>query len=84
MPSFDFDILHVLLYAVFLAGVVGIPLYILAVMKHQLRGTFGRPYVRIVEEMFAEGRRRAELMGRVAELREVRIARLERRLEGGR
>ncbi len=83
MGLFGTDLTHILLYTVFLGGVVGIALYILTNMGRQLRGTFGRPYTDVVEDMFAEGQRRAELMARVAELREARLARLERRLEGG-
>lgn len=77
------DLTNLLLYGVFLGGVVGIPLYILLNMGRQLRGTFGRPYTDVVDEMFAEGQRRAELLARVAELRDARLTRLERRQESG-
>jgi len=76
--------LTLLLYVVFLACAVAVPLYVLHQIDRQMRGTFGRSYGVLIEELLSEGRRRAALLARLVEAREARVARLERRPENGR
>lgn len=78
------DAVTVMLYALFVLSAAGIPLYVLHTMQRQFRGDFGRPYGQIVDELMSEGVRRSQLITRAGEIREARLARQERRLEGGR
>lgn len=81
MPA---DLATLALFALFLAAVVGIPLYVLRQTMQQTRGTFGRPYGNVVADLMRETARRSELLVRLVEARDTRIARLERRAESGR
>ncbi len=76
--------LPLILAAVFAAAVAALPFWVLRQMERQTRGTFGRPYSAILGDLLLEGRRRLNLLGRLVDMREARIARLERRLESGR
>ena len=78
------DDLNVVLFALFIAAMAAIPIYAYRQSVRQMRGTFGRPYAAIVAAMFQESARRSGLLVRLVEARDARIARLERRAEGGR
>jgi hypothetical protein len=77
-------VVSIALFVLSVAGVAAIPLLVLRESARQTRGTFGRPYANVVTDAMQESTRRSELVLRLAEARETRIARLERRLEGGR
>jgi hypothetical protein len=76
--------LNLALFAFLLSALVAIPLYYLRQSLRQTRGTFGRSYGNVVADMLQQSARRSQLLLRLAEAREARIARLERRAEGGR
>lgn len=78
------DTLNIALFALFVLAIAVIPLAILRQSLRQTRGTFGRPYGNIVTDMFQESARRSELFVHLVEARDARIARQERRAEGGR
>jgi hypothetical protein len=78
------DVMSIALYVLFVAGAAAIPLFVLRESARQTRGTFGRPYGNVVTDTMQESTRRSDLLLRLVEAREARIARLERRLEGGR
>lgn len=78
------DLLPNMLYLTFLAAAVAVPVWMLRRTMHQTRGMFGRPYGAVLADLMGEGTRRAGLLVRLAEVREARIARLERRSESGR
>jgi hypothetical protein len=78
------DFSSILLFVLFVAAMVAIPLYALRETNRQTRGTFGRPYRNVVADAARESARRSDLLVRLVEAREARIARLERRLETGR
>lgn len=81
MPA---DVLNIALFALFVLATALIPLVFLRRSIRQTSGTFGRPYGNVVTDLLQESTRRSDLMVRLAEAREARIARLERRAEGGR
>lgn len=76
--------LDLVLFVLVVVAFSSIPLFVLSGMKRQMRGTFGRSYDKVVADMMRESARRSELLTRYVEARETRIARLERRAEGGR
>ena len=78
------DVLNVALFALFIAAIVAIPLYALRQTVRQTRGTFGRSYGNVVADLLQESARRSDLLAQLVEARETRIARQERRAEGGR
>lgn len=78
------DISSTAMFVLFVAAMAAIPLYALRESARQTRGTFGRPYRSVIIDMTGESSRRSDLLLRLVEARETRIARLERRLEGGR
>ena len=78
------DVSQVLQNAILFAAAVGAALLILRQFLQQVRGELGRAYGLAVEEQMAEQGRRASLLVRLAEVREARMARLERRMESGR
>ncbi len=78
------DDLNIALFALFLLAAVAIPLIGLRQTLRQTRGTFGRPYGVVVTDMLQQSARRSDLIVRLVEAREARIARQERRAEGGR
>jgi hypothetical protein len=78
------DVASIALFVLFIAAMAAIPLFVLRESARQTRGTFGRPYGNVVTDAMRESTRRSELLLRLVEAREARIARLERRLEGGR
>lgn len=78
------DVSQVLQNALLFAAAVGAVLFILRQFLQQVRGELGRAYGLAVEEQMAEQGRRAALLVRLAEVREARMARLERRMESGR
>lgn len=78
------DAMTIALFVIFIAAMVAIPLFVLRESARQTRGTFGRPYSNVVTDAMGESTRRSELLLRLVEAREARIARLERRLESGR
>lgn len=73
-----------LLTGLLLLAAIGFTWMILAETERQFRGVLGRPYRQVVIEAMWEATRRAELLARIAEKREARLERLERRLEQGR
>ena len=78
------DVLNLALFAALVATVAAIPLYCLRQATRQTQGTFGRPYANVVTDMMEQSARRSDLLVRYVEAREARIARQERRAEGGR
>ena len=78
------DVLNVALFALFTAAIVAIPLYALRQTVRQTRGTFGRSYGNVVADLLQESARRSDMLAQLVEARETRIARQERRSEGGR
>jgi hypothetical protein len=78
------DLAQHTLLLIFLAGAVAVPMWILRQSMQQTRGMFGRPYEAVLTDLMVEGGRRSELLVRLAEVREARLARLERRTESGR
>lgn len=78
------DALNITLFALFVLAIAAIPLAVLRQSVRQTRGTFGRSYGNVVNDMLQQSARRSELLVRLAEARETRIARQERRAEGGR
>lgn len=78
------DVASIVLFVLFIGAMVAIPLFVLRAIVRQTRGTFGRPYGDVVSDTMRESARRSELLLRLTEARDARIARLERRLEGGR
>lgn len=75
-----FDPVTIALCGVLLVASVLIP----RMIARQYRGQFGRSYGLIVSDLYLETERRAALLAAMAEAREQRIERLERRLELGR
>lgn len=78
------DMLSIALFVLFVVSAAAIPLFVLRESARQTRGTFGRSYANVVTDTMRESTRRSDLLLRLVEAREARIARLERRLEGGR
>ena len=78
------DVLNVALFAIFTAAIAAIPLYSLRQTVRQTRGTFGRSYGNVVADLLQESARRSELLAQLVDGRDARIARFERRAEGGR
>jgi hypothetical protein len=78
------DVLNLAVFAALMATVVAIPLYCMRQVTRQTRGTFGRSYANVVTDMMQQNARRSELLVRYLDTRETRIARQERRAEGGR
>ncbi len=78
------DTLNIALFALFVLANAIILLGVLHQSLHQARGTFGRSYGNILADMFQETARRSELLVHLVEARDARIARQERRAEGGR
>jgi hypothetical protein len=72
------------LLLIFLAAAVAVPMWLLLQSMAQTRGMFGRAYGDILADLMGEGARRSKLLVRLADVREARIARLERRTESGR
>jgi len=70
--------------AILILAAIATIVFILRQFLRQVRGELGRPYGEVVEDQLAEGVRRAALLVRVAEAREARLVRIERRSEGGR
>ncbi len=68
------------LCGVLIAALVTIP----RLIARQYCGLLGRSYGLVVGELYSETERRAVLIGAMAEAREQRIERLERRLEQNR
>ena len=73
-----------LLTFLFTGAVVGIALDVLRETARQTRGTFGRAYWKILADLVDQSARRTQLLSRIVDMREARIARLERRAEGQR
>jgi amino acid permease len=73
-----------ILLLIFLAAAMAVPMWILLQSMAQTRGMFGRAYGDVLADLMGEGARRSELLVRLVEVREARIARLERRTESGR
>lgn len=78
------DVLNLAVFAALMATVVAIPLYGLRQATRQTQGKFGRSYANVVTDMLEQSARRSELLVRYLDTREARIARQERRAEGGR
>lgn len=78
------DGLNIILFALFVTATALIPIVVLRQSMRQTSGTFGRSYGNVVGDMLQESTRRSHLLVRLTEAREARIARLERRVEGGR
>lgn len=78
------DVLNLALFAALIATVVAIPLYWLRQAVRQTQGKFGRSYANVVTDMLEQSARRSDLLDRYVEARDARIARQERRAEGGR
>lgn len=71
-------------HAILILAAIATIVFMLRQFLRQVRGELGRAYGEVVEDQLAESVRRAALLVRVAEAREARLARIERRSEGGR